>query len=203
MPSDRPDKVEKWRYNVSQAKSITATAFAQMVLENGLRVIGPDSNGYKYCALETEDGFDVYRVPDVDWDKITVTTAATADPAAGADLADITVPANKVWKYIGGYCSLVNDANVANRYMTVSFRPDGTNPTGVLMNTGAMVASGTYYITEAALAANLSVGGREIIALGGNGIILPAGAKIVHAVLNLQAGDDISAFRYRYKEAPA
>ena len=60
MASDKPDRVEKWRHPLSAVKTLEADAFAELVLENGLRVVGP-YRGYVYAALETDDGFDMYK----------------------------------------------------------------------------------------------------------------------------------------------
>lgn len=139
--------------------------------------------------------------PDFNWDALPVLEDSTANPAAGSDLADITVPTGKRWLYLGGYCSLVNDANVANRYMTVTVKVGGTNTHATFINNTAMTANGTYYITEATIGNNVSTGGREVIGIGP--CELPAGSKISHALLNKQAGDDLTAFNFRYKEAPA
>ena len=60
MPSDKPDRVEKWRHPVSAVKTLDADKFAEMVIESGLRVVGP-YQGYVYAALETDDGYDLYK----------------------------------------------------------------------------------------------------------------------------------------------
>ena len=58
------------------------------------------------------------------WDKVPVKTGATADPAAQTNPAAITV--TKRWLLKRLYISYVSDANVANRYCSLSIT-DGTN----------------------------------------------------------------------------
>jgi hypothetical protein len=41
-------------------QTLSATAFAEKVIEHGLRVVGP-YQGYAYAALETDDGYDMFR----------------------------------------------------------------------------------------------------------------------------------------------
>ena len=60
MTSDKPDRIESWDIAIGSTQTLTATAFAEMVAQNGLRVVGP-IRGYYYCFLGSEEGHTPYR----------------------------------------------------------------------------------------------------------------------------------------------
>lgn len=204
MPSDKPDKVEKWRHPVSAVQTLSGTAFAQMVMEHGLRVVGP-SSGYLYAALETDDGHDMFRTF-AGWETVAISTTATANPAAGAQLATVTVPAGKRHLLLSGKTSVVTDANVANRYFILVIKRDGTNTDAIYAQGSAITASLTRsvsfsnglpgtYISEATSG--------MIIGTPDRGIEIPAGGNWQLFCVSIQAADDIAALQYAYKEVDA
>ena len=172
-----------------------------MVLENQLEVV--KSGGYAYAALKTEDGFDLYCTFD-SWDGIPLVVGVTANPAAGASPATVTVPSGKRWLYLGGVVSLVADATVASRYVYNVVYPNGTTQY-LKGRSAAVTASQTRVCHFVPGVTNSSViGNDEMVAIGGFlPTELPAGATITVESVNLQVGDDYGAFTYFYKEAPA
>lgn len=204
MTSDKPDMVHKWRRPVATPHTTTAAAFAELVLEHGLRVIGPDSDGYKYAALETDDGYDVYRVPDVDWGKIAPAYGASADPAAGA--ANVTVytcPAAKVAKFLSCSEVYVRDANAANVYAVLQHQTSGGGVMGTWVIPTALTASVSWNISFSAGSASQAASTYAIAGLASEGICMKATDKIVLTWVSKQATDDGGVVVFNYKEAPA
>ena len=101
---------------------------------------------YKTDTVAPADSFN--------WDQIPVETGATADPAAGAQLANIVVPAGKRWLFIGGYGSIVTDGTGANRYLYMTVKHDGTNTTVRFAHATAMTASLTWILSLSPAALN-------------------------------------------------
>lgn len=100
MPSDKPDEVRKWRHPVSAVQTISATAFAEMLLENGMRAVGP-YDGYLYAALQTDDGFDMFRVAHTPRVFYTARRVATqANGGGGAVIIDVTCAAGQMMRLI-------------------------------------------------------------------------------------------------------
>jgi hypothetical protein len=137
------------------------------------------------------------------WDSYSVLTGVTADPAAGAAVPTITVPAGKRWVFLGARVQLVDDATVANRYMYISIAHDGTNTDQRVQSPSAMVASYTsdWNFTPTNLA-SISNGADSQLGFGA-GIELAAGATVIISAVGLVAGDNFGVCRYYYKEAPA
>lgn len=134
------------------------------------------------------------------FDQIPPETAQTANPAAGADLAVITVPSDEQWLFMGGYLSIVTDANVANRYLTLDDLADGTNVALHLTPASAQTASQTrkYSIGPHCVPGTL-VNDTYMMAIPVRGLYLAPGAVIDINLTNIQAADDISAFTYVFK----
>jgi len=196
-----PEIPWKWR-QVATPKDVASAAFAQLVLENKLEVI--KSGGYMYAANKTDDGYDLYRTFD-DWGAIPVSTGATADPAAGANPATITVPAGKRWQFIAWRAILVNDATVANRYLTATVTPDGTNYTRRFFSVQAQPASTTHiYVLHPGTPGEVYDAGNtwHTIGMGLSLLELSAGATITFATTGIVAGDNWGIAYYEYKEAP-
>lgn len=106
MPSDKPDKVEHWRHPVSAVQTLSATAFAEKVMENGLRVVGPYA-GYLYAAVDNEDGFDMIRTYS---DRIAWLYQArrvlTQDNAGGGALRiKVSIASGQVAKLVAADCT--------------------------------------------------------------------------------------------------
>jgi len=141
----------------------------------------------------------------IDWSAIPVKVGVTADPAAGSPAADITVPMGKRWLLLGIRTRIACDATVANRYCNIFVMPDGTT-TFIRVSPGvAVAASQTATVWCARMQSaqyNESSGGWTYVA---NGIEsdVPAGGIVRVQWTNLQAGDNIEAVSYIYKEAPA
>ena len=135
----------------------------------------------------------------VNWDQITIKSGATADPAAGAQLASITVPAGKRWKFVSLEATLVTDATVATRYFLVTYYMDGTNITYQTLagvNITASLTRVQSYVTGSFVTTAGTEYGQHL-----PDIELPAGATITMVAIALVAGDNISAATYYYKEA--
>lgn len=135
-------------------------------------------------------------------------TGATADPAAAAAPATVTVPTGKRWLLLGIWYTGVMDANAANRRLTVTIQTDSTNADFLAINPANLTASQTVYVSFRPGAGDTyyTVGSNHYqqCSLGNSkGIELPAGADIVSAILSVQVGDDLGPMRYIYKEAPA
>ena len=141
------------------------------------------------------------------WDSIPITAVQSANPAAGADPVGLTVAAGKRVLLIGAAFTLVTDANAANRLLTMTIRPDGTNELILVSSTTAHTASLTrYYRWQVAKTyGETLVGSIYIMGLGiaSGSIEIPAGGTVSFAITNKQVGDDASATTLYYKEAPA
>ena len=184
--------------------------FASLVLEKKLSVFGPDSDGYCYCGpVRGSSGDEVYRTPSSDWGQAPLIQGATADPAAGAEIATITVPVGKKWKLYSIHATLVSDATVANRYPYINIAPDGTN---ILLIARSSVAQTASLTIPWMWAPNNAFGTTTPAAISGygmniglgiqDGLELPAGAIITFLTTGIVAGDNWGVCRYRYKELP-
>lgn len=202
MPSDKPDRVEQWRHPVAQVKTIDADKFAELVLESGLRVVGP-SGGYLYAALETDDGHDMYRTF-VGFESAAIATSATANPAAGANPAAVTVAAGKRMLLTRVYTTLTTDANVANRYVALTIT-DGSATVGIYRMVAAHTASvgPVSYTFAPGLEATTALATYMQQGIDQPGIELSAGWTFQVTALSIQAGDDFGVVQYSYKEADA
>ena len=136
-----------------------------------------------------------------DWDAIAIKAGTTADPAAGAQLATITVPANRRWQFWGIELVLVADAGGADRSFVGQLLIAGGSYTTYQTNAGVAIAATQTKLQSFIAGSLLTTAGTQYgmhIPL----IELPAGAKITIYCSNLAAGDNISAATYWYKEAP-
>lgn len=203
MPSDKPDRVEKWRKAAANATTLTTEAFADLIVENGLRAVGP-FEGMVYAALETDDGFDMYRAPGK-FGRSVLSTTTTANPAAGAQLASITVPSNKAWRLLGLSYQVTTDANVANRVPALTFRPDGTNTTlGSAPNVPVTASITSLRVVFSVGGANGgTVATNGLLSAGIPDIVMPEGGIYVAYFYNIQAADDLTAATYTYQEFDA
>ena len=135
------------------------------------------------------------------WGLIPVKVGVTADPVAGAQIANIVVPANKRWVVQSLEATCVADATVVNRQPHLIIRTDGTNTT-YETNVGASVAASQTkrqsFIVDSLIVTVGTLSGMHIPWLE-----LPAAAVIIFYYDNLQAGDNVIAATYFYKEVPA
>jgi hypothetical protein len=133
------------------------------------------------------------------WDAIPVKTGVTADPAAGAQIASVTVPAGKRYLLISMQATCVADATVQTRTPNTSIYMDGTVIAFTSANGLGVTASQTKVQSFMANGINVSTTqyGLYIPLLE-----LPAGAKFEISYYLLQAGDNLTAMTYFYKEAP-
>jgi hypothetical protein len=169
-----------------------------LVLENKLEVI--KSGGYMYAANKTDDGYDLYRTFD-SWDAIPVSIGVTADPAAGAQITAVAVPAGKRWLLLGFQNEIVASADVANRNANVYISMDGANNFYISNALLTVTASQTKLIsacTNSLITAATTQYGMHIPA-----IELPAGATFRFYWNTLQAADNLGVMTYFYKEVPA
>jgi len=135
------------------------------------------------------------------WDSIKVSMGVTADPAAGAQIADIVVPAGMRRLYYQFQATIVCDATVANRIPVLRTLVNGTAIDFVSSDGATVVGSGTGF--QSFIGNSLfNVAGRQY----GQYIPLmevPAGAIHRFFYVGLVAGDNIGVCTYFYKEAPA
>ena len=129
-----------------------------------------------------------------------VISAATADPAAGADAAAVTVPAGRKWLLLTTYYIVVTDANVANRYWRLTV-DDGTNDTFVYLAPTAITASITRNISTGHLVDDYS-GALQYWKISLPTFELPATWNFQIELVSIQATDNIAAVRYTYKDVP-
>ncbi len=201
MPLE-PERKEKapFRWRLEDAyRTVTAEAFVKVIAEHGLTPQGP-FGGYWYALLHTTEGEELYRTWSGSWDDIPVTVAVTADPAAGANLAAITVPAKKRWLFLGSMHSVVTDATVVTRQPFVRFARNGTNTDQEIVSPNGITASLTAYVTFGdAASATATVTARYITSELAP-VDCPAGTTISHLMGGLVAGDNIGVCYYAYKQ---
>lgn len=147
-----------------------------------------------------------YNLGMVNWDQVSPTVASTANPAAGADPPDITVPAGKRWLLLGWAASLVTDGNAANRTIVTLVTADGTNELTRVRSTTNQTATQTrYYRWDSFKTYGESfVTDTYLLGFGrARGLELGPGATVETTTVNIQVGDDWTAVTYVYKELPA
>lgn len=181
--------------------TISAGAFALKVAEEDLRVLGPLSDGYLYAFRPKKISEVMYRTPCIDWDLIEPQTATSADPAAGAQMAVVTVPSGVRWRIESVKATLVCDANVADRTICVEIT-DGTTVKEIITFPAYGAANGTYVVTFARMGNDNGVI-KGYVSSRLPDLDLPAGWTIRMWVSGLQAGDNLTATEYTYKEGPA
>ena len=69
---------------------------------------------------------------DFNWEIFPVKDGETADPAAGASPAAVTVTAGKRWLFLGATVYCDTSADAANRLATMNIKTDGTNLKAVI-----------------------------------------------------------------------
>jgi len=146
-------------------------------------------------------GYSAFEKKDMSWEKVPVSNAATADPAAAANPAEVTVPTGKTWLILHMSVTAVTDANAANRYATVAVKDDGTNISRTYVDPAPHVASTTAsheFIPGGS--AQTTLRGVNVGSLPAMGLELPAGAKFQLVFTSIQAADDLGPLYYAYKE---
>ena len=200
MPPDKlPDELPwKWR-QVATPITLSAAAFAQLVLEENLDT--KKAGGYEWAARKTQDGHDLYQTLDLsfNWDVIPVQVGTTAVPAGGAQIAAMTVPAGKRW-VVTMVSAQVVATGVANRAFslyigTAAF--DYYNTSAGLTITDGQTKRQTMVANSLVTTAGTQFGLHFPL------IELPATSKLTMYLSNIQAGDACTAATYYYKEAPA
>jgi hypothetical protein len=134
------------------------------------------------------------------WDSIPVKTGVTADPAAGAQLAAVTVPASKRWRVTAMQCTLVAAAVVITRTPQLHIRMTGAAP-DTFLATGHGVTTGET-VEQSFCAGSLVTAADSAAGVHFPVMELGAGAVFLIDYFNLQGADNISAMTYFYKEAP-
>lgn len=118
-----------------------------------------------------------------------LTTIVSADPAAGAEIT-ITVPAGEEWKLIGAKMTLVNDANVANRYVALFATIDSVQMP-ITLHTTPLTAGLTYPLSfRSGIGAGPLSNNTYFIAPLSENIILPAGSVLATITSSIQVGDN-------------
>ena len=135
-----------------------------------------------------------------DWDKVAAKSAVTANPAAGADPVGFTVPAGKRYLLLSMFHSLQRDGNPANVYESALIT-DGTGTTSMGAISGAMTSPNPYNITFAPGVRDVST--TNFFLPLPEGLELQPGSVVSFTITSKQVGDDWSATRYVFKEAPA
>jgi len=179
-------------------ETLDKDAFNQLVLEEGLRTWAGEM--YIYTGKHGKKGWEIYRTRCGTWDSVPVTAAATADPAAGANPAAVTVPAGKKWKLFTARCQLVADATVVNRNALVTVT-DGTTTVAAFRAAFNQTASTTVEYTFCDAYPTTTLLATAVVSY--SPLELPAGYTFQVTFLNLQAGDNATAASYTYKEVDA
>lgn len=127
----------------------------------------------------------------------TPTSAASAAPAAGADIT-VTVPSGQTWTLQSFDASLTTSAAVANRVVAVVI-DDGTN---VLYRwVAGLNQTASQTLEYAGAVGGVDVGGtarNNVVTFPLAGITLPAGYRIRTITTAIQAGDQWTAARLGY-----
>jgi len=190
----------------TEAIDLDKDAFMRLVTQEHLDVKGP-SAGYLYAGKQGKTGWEVYKcLCSVMWDELPISYAATADPAAGANPAVMTVPAGKRWLWLAGSCSLTTDATVIDRYpLLVVKQLAAGNVEERYMSPTPITASLTVISTFAggAAAAAIVANGQCNVPIPAGGIEIKAGGTVQVTFLSIQAADNAGAVFYKYKEAEA
>lgn len=146
-------------------------------------------DGYVYAALDTDDGFDMYRAA------VKTNATATANPAAGADPATITCPANTRMKILTAVATLVASADVATRIPMLSIT-DGSTTIFTANLSGTQTASQTVIHNFAVNVPSVNTGSYRLGTLPD--LWLEPGWTMSIATSNIQAADDWTALAYSY-----
>lgn len=194
---DTPDEEFKWR-QVASPITVTSAYLAQLSVEYRTPVLRVGA--YDYLPVETHDGYDMYRAFNGNWDEVTASVGSTADPAAGAQPATITVPAKRKWKVLSFTEVMVTDANVADRYAFVQHG----NLAGAVLQVFYAVVPVTASLTQRVSFGRAYPGG-VVVNNGGRTEAMPefevgATDNIRLNWLNIQAGDNGAVVYYQYKE---
>lgn len=136
------------------------------------------------------------------FDDMIVRTGATADPAAGADPAAVTVTTGERWLLLSCACTMVTSADAANRYPYLVITHDGTNAIDRYMATTPTTASLTQTITFGGGATGGAIGDGLMysIPIPVNGIEINSAGIFQVKFLNIQAADNCGVMRYAYKK---
>lgn len=100
-------------------------------------------------------------------------------------------------------CTLVADANVANRFVSVDYLDGDLNIVARTQSTGAVVAGATFSFTFAARCAQILNGGLNEQFFGISDAILMPDYTIRVAVGNIQVGDQLSGIRIYGRRFPS
>lgn len=127
-----------------------------------------------------------------------IESVAVRTPAAGQN-ATRAVP-SETWELIDMVrCTLIADANVANRFVSVDFLDGDDIIVGRIQSPGAVVAGQTYGFTFATRVGQVLNGGTNEQAFGLPDVMMPPGFKVRVAVGNIQAGDQLTAIRFHMR----
>lgn len=140
------------------------------------------------------------------FDMVPPKLASTANPAAGAAPATVTVPAGKRWLLISVINSIVCSGDAANRTARLVISHDGTTTSMVFIHGTVSTATQTsnYLFAQGPFDSQGLTGANYGFQKGiGEAIELAAGATIALSYLNMQAADDCGVMTYVYKELPA
>lgn len=146
---------------------------------------------------------DTLRREELDWTPFPKQGSSTANPAAGANPAVVTVPAGKVHLLLKVFIALTTDATATSRAITLAIT-DGTNTKAWYRILPPQTASLTNYHTFGpGLVANTTLQTQNVAPIDVPGIELPAGWTWQVIISNIQGGDDCDAVQYEYKERAA
>lgn len=114
-------------------------------------------------------------------------TIALGDPAAGAEYAAQSVPANKAWIVVGFKGTLVTAVAAATRFFKID-EDDGTDVHGGGVSSASQIASLTREYTGSVKRPGVSADIHISVTLPGD--VLLAGDRVVFTTVNIQAADD-------------
>lgn len=183
MPSDKPDEVKKWRHPVSAVKTLEPDAFAEMVLENGLRVLGP-YQGYLYAALASDDGYDMFRTPPFEryfYNDRRVTTQANA--AGGAIILDITPPTGQAYRLVA-----LRAVNSGTNTITITLNDEDNATTAALAEIASAAGTKCHLpsIGAAATATGNTINSQDLIISKGQSLsVYQTGAGVQNDTLTV------------------
>lgn len=127
-----------------------------------------------------------------------IRSIAGTNPNAGVNVTE-TVPTGARWKMLTMSVTLVNDATVANRLMSIGI-DDGTTRLYTTLAGAVQAASESVLYTIAGFGMVHVANPRAILPLPAVPIAMLAGYRFVTDVVTFQAGDNLSAPQYQVEE---
>ena len=113
--------------------------------------------------------------------------------------ATLTVPANRIWKFLAARFQLQTDATGANRWANIFFTLDTASAT--IVAPSSQPASLTYIYSFLPIGYNQAVtGASNYVMIGTPELVLPAAFNVDFSISNLQLTDTPGTIYYRVEE---